>query len=365
MVYLKKLETIYLKYERRLLPVAFFLGFVWDSLTLRRIDFWFENLVFIVHLFILGLAIFILNTKKSEQNKLSNFIPEKVAEYVPLIMQFSFGALFSAFFVFYSRSSSFVASWPFLVLLFGMLVGNEVFRKKYSRFVFQLSVYFVVVFSYFIFAIPVLIGKMGALVFVMSGLASLVFIYLFAHVLSIAKIAEFRKKMRVFSFSVFIIYLFFNILYFTNIIPPIPLSVKEIGVYHSVVRNSSGNYVVSAESIPWYYFYKDSNPNFHWKKGAPVYVFSAVFAPTKIDTKIFHKWEYFDEEKGAWIEVNKIGFAISGGRKDGYRGYTMKSSVMPGKWRVDVITERGQVVGRTNFEVIEDMESVEMEAKIK
>lgn len=342
---LKKIEKIYLKYERRLLPLAFFLGFVWDSLTLRRIDLWFENLVFLVHLLILGTVIFILNTRR----------PNK---YLPLVMQFSFGALFSAFFIFYSRSSSLMASWPFLVLLFGLLVGNEVFRKRYSKFIFQLSIYFIVVFSYFIFAIPILVGKMGAGVFLVSGFASLVFIALFACILSF-------KNWRSLSFSILAIYLFFNVLYFTNIIPPIPLSVKESGIYHSVSRLDSGEYVVGSESTPWYLFYKDFNPKFHWQEGTSVYSYSAVFAPTKIDTKIFHRWSYFDKEKNDWVETNRIGFAISGGRGGGFRGYTLKNSVTPGKWRVDVITERGQIVGRTNFEIIKVEVAPELETKIK
>lgn len=83
-----------------------------------------------------------------------------------------------------------------------------------------------------------------------------------------------------------------------------------------------------------------------------MYIYSAVFAPTDLNTQIFHRWQYFDEIKKKWIIQNDIPFPITGGRDEGYRGYSFKDGIFPGEWRVDVVTARGQIVGRINVTVV-------------
>lgn len=344
------LKNFYTRYEKYLSPAALIGGFIWDNLTLQRIDLWLENLVILVYLFITGASILLLNAHKG--GWLKNRFSEKFASLIPLFLQFAFGGLFSAFVVFYSKSASIWTSWPFLLFLAALLIGNELFREKYSRLVFQTSIFFIALFSYSIFSVPVFIGKMGVWVFVLSGLVSLILIGLFIFILYYLSPERIKQRRKFLFYSIGAIYLFFNIFYFTNIIPPIPLSLKEIGVYHNVERTSLG-YKISYESPPWYLFFKDFNPDYHWSRNTPVYIYSAVFAPTKLDTKIFHLWSYYDEKKGEWIVKDKLGFSIFGGRDGGYRGYSFKTNIIPGKWSVDVITERNQLLGRVKFEVIE------------
>src|SRR5438309_4066891 len=54
---------------------------------------------------------------------------KKIRPLVVAAMQFAFGALWSAFLVFYGRSAVFAASWPFLIVLAAIFIGNEVFRR--------------------------------------------------------------------------------------------------------------------------------------------------------------------------------------------------------------------------------------------
>jgi hypothetical protein len=65
---------------------------------------------------------------------------------------------------------------------------------------------------------------------------------------------------------------------------------------------------------------------------------------------VSHIWSHRTEH--GWIATDRIGFEISGGREGGYRGFTGKSGITPGKWRVEVQTERGRVLGRIDFTVI-------------
>ncbi len=342
-----------------MMPFAFFAGFLLDSFTLRRIDLFYENLVLIIHLLISGLVIFILNTQEKEVFR--KIIPQKITNLLPLVMQFSFGALFSAFFIFYSRSASFSASWPFILFLVSLMVANEIFSRGYRRFIFQLSIYFIILFSYSIFAVPVLIGEMGAIIFVFSGIVSILLFLLFVYLLSFVIKDKLITHRRLLIFVILSIYLLFNFLYFTNIIPPIPLSLKESGIYHKIERINSEKYNVLFEPAPWYFFYKNFNPVFHRVSGSTVYSYSAVFAPTKIDTKIYHLWEYFDEQKEDWVATDRLGFVITGGRDGGYRGYTTKKNIIPGRWRVSVITERNQILGYTKFKIKE----IELPPKLK
>jgi len=43
---------------------------------------------------------------------------------------------------------------------------------------------------------------------------------------------------------------------------------------------------------------------------------------------------------------------VVGGRDNGYRGYTFKRHVQPGRWRVEVRTETGRLLGRIPFELV-------------
>ena len=48
----------------------------------------------------------------------------------------------------------------------------------------------------------------------------------------------------------------------------------------------------------------------------------------------------------------ELPFEISAGRENGYRGFTFKRGITPGKWRVAVETMRGQTLGEITFDVV-------------
>lgn len=343
--------------ERRLAPVAFLAGFVWDSLTLRRVDLLYDNLVFIFYLLVAGAGILLVNLYR--EGKLRSGFLERYGEFIPLPVQFAFGGLFSGFFIFYSRSGTFVGSWPFLLLLGLLLVGNEFFRKRYLRLAFQAVIYFIAVFSYAALILPAILGRMGPDIFLLSGAVSLVFIAGFLFLVSRISRNKFSESWKSAWAGIAAIYFLLNFLYFTALIPPIPLSLKEIGVYHSVKRIGD-LYEVRFEPAPRYMFWREESRVFRRAAQEPVYVFSSVFAPTRLSVRIFHRWSYFDQEKNAWVSTDRLSFPISGGRDGGYRGWTLKQNIFPGRWRVDVETERGELLGRVNLEVVEVSESPEL-----
>lgn len=357
------IEKLIHKYERYVAPFTFIFGFIFDTLTLKSIDLWFDHIILLIYIFTAATGILVLNLYES--GRLRFKISDSAIPLIPVVVQFAFGGLFSFFVIFYTQSSALGKSWLFLLTLTVLLIGNEYFRKNYQRLAFQLSIFFVALFSYSIFATPLVLRKIGPWVFLLSGMISLLLLALFILFLFYLAPKQTRQAGRAFLFSIGGIYLLFNFLYFTNIIPPIPLSLKESGVYHSVKRLGSGEYELMYEPVRWRFPFQGTDSTYHWKPGEPVYFFSSVFTPTKLDVAILHQWSYYNEDKNKWDDYGNIKFAIVGGRSGGYRGYSYRTGVQPGKWRVEVKTEQGQVLGRQVFTVTKSEDEVALETAIK
>ena len=135
-----------------------------------------------------------------------------------------------------------------------------------------------------------------------------------------------------------------------NFIPPVPLVKKEMLIAHSVQRRGS-EYIAMVESPGWRRYWRSSSPRFHWS-GERVYCFTSVFVPSGISTTIRHRWLQYDEEEGEWRNAGVVPFTIAGGRETGYRGYTYKQRVTPGRWRVVAESESGAALGITDFLVV-------------
>ncbi|MFA6257196.1 MAG: DUF2914 domain-containing protein [Candidatus Paceibacterota bacterium] len=345
---LKNLKELFDKYESHLSSATLVLGFIFDFLTLKRVDYIWDNVLIMLYLVVAGASILIINLYES--GKFRNKFTSSVHEFLPFTLQFAFGGLFSAFTIFYSKSSSFVSSGMFVTLLFLLMVGNEFFKKRYQKLAFQLGIYFMAIFSFSIYFLPVLIKRMGVDIFIWSGGLSLVFISSF--VLLIAWLAPLRYKesYKYIFLTIGAIWVSVNALYFLNIIPPIPLSLKTSNVYHGITKLPQGGYQVTGEPENWVEKLK-INKKIHLDKGEGVYVFSSVFAPADLNIKIVHNWQYFDSSTSEWVSASRISFPIAGGRAQGYRGFSKKENIFPGAWRVDVETERGQVIGRIRFDI--------------
>jgi hypothetical protein len=337
--------------ERRLSVLAFALGFVWDSLTLTSIDRVFDNIVLLSYLAAAFASIILINAHGTLN--FQSFFARRGVSVAEFILPFAFGGLFSGFLIFYSRSGPVLSSAPFFLFLLLLFLGNEFFRKQYERLMFQMSVFFVALFSYIALITPVLVGRIGGAVFVLSGAATLFLFWLAYRALRLVAPFEAKKGGVTLWALVWSIFFAFNFLYFNNMIPPIPLSLKEIGVYHRVERARSGEYLVAFERPPWYALGQKTSKVFHRGGGEPVYVWSSVFAPTRLLTEVVHRWSYFDEKTKRWADATTVSFPISGGREGGFRGYSKKELVSSGRWRVDVETARGQTIGRFVFTVVE------------
>lgn len=332
------------------LTIAFILGFVVDNLTLNRVDQLFDNFVLLFYVVLAMSANILLYASIAER------LPDRINRFfrgkAQLLIQYAFGGLLSGMLIFYGRSGSLIDSWPFLLMILAVIYGNETIHDRATRFVYNLSIFFVGLFSYVVLVVPVILGKMGPWIFIVSGVLALLIMYIFFGLLEWVIPNFVRLQKRHVVFFIGLIYLTFNVLYFTNMIPPIPLSLKHVGIYHNVVRSGENTYTLTYEDPKWWQWYKNSDSTFHYKRGKSIYCYASVFAPTRLATQIYHHWEFYDTVKKTWTDHGRFSYPIQGGRSEGYRGFTQIQNYQEGEWRCTVETERGQVLGRETFTVV-------------
>lgn len=336
--------------HKKYAPLFFFIaGFIWDSLTLGRIDRLYDNIILSTHMILLTISIYLYNAVNLEESQ-RKFL-RKYGVYIPLAIQFFLGGLSSAYVIYFSRSVSLSRTATFFFILILLFIANEFLRKRISNKYLQFAFYFFVNFIFLSFFVPVILKEMNTTIFVVSGILSL--IITFSLIFLVYKSAVFQKteivkwKMLLLIFS---IYTFINVAYFFNLIPPVPLALDK-GLVAYNVEKIERNYKVTYEVDEWFYFWKDHKTDFIKLPNEPVYVFTSIFAPTDLKKKIYHRWKWFDEDIDEWKTIEDIGYIIIGGRTSGFRGYTYKSNVWKGNWKVEVVTEENLVLGVVDFTI--------------
>jgi len=346
---MEKTRNLYGRFERPISSLSLILGFVFDIVTLKRVDTFWEISWIVAHIVIVGLFIMIIHIKEGKIGDENN--PHKAHFWYVNILQFFFGGLLSTYLVFYFRSSDIFVTWPFILILAIAFIANESLKSHYVRLSFQISLFFLSIYSFSIFLVPVILHKIGMWVFLLSGFLSLVFITIFILILFYFIKDKFNKSKKTIISLIIGITVLINLLYFTNLIPPIPLSLKDAGVYHSIQKNNNGNYDVTYDDYGWQEYFK-LYKDFNKTPESPVYAYSAIFSPEDLDITIIHEWQYYDTTNNKWTTRAVIRLPVVGGRDGGFRTYSMISNTVYGKWRVNIKTELGQIIGRLRFNIL-------------
>lgn len=335
-------------HQKYISPVTLLIGFTLDAVIFRNVDLIASNIILGFHLCLAAVGIVVFHLIESGYLRGKVFL--WLLPFVPSVIQFSFGALFGGFVILYSQSAEYATSWIFIVVLALLLIGNERFRQLYKQFAFQASVYFAVLMSFCVFFLPVLFLQAGTEMFLISEAAATgAFFLLLTFFGSFARDIV-RAARPVLLRSIGSILLVFNVLYFTNSIPPIPFALREAGVYHNVVKTGD-TYRLEAEPLEWYQKYLNYNTVYHRAPGERAYVFSAIYAPPRLAATIIHEWQHYEEGGEYWQTKNAVSFPILGGREGGYRGYSFIDRTETGKWRVNVKNGEGRLIGRVSFMV--------------
>ena len=338
------------RYERHISAAATIVGAVFDQIFFARVDLVRTHYAFLTYVAVCFVSIPVLHWIEARAER---GIPRpRFRAVFPIATQFALGGFWSGFLVFYGRSAVISASWPFLLVLVAMFFGNEILKKYHERLVFTSVLFFFALYSYAIFAIPLLTGTMGTWVFLLSGAVAIVVFWAFVLVLRFVARERFRADVwRIRAGALFVLGLI-NLFYFTNILPPLPLSAKAAGIYHSVWR-VPGDYLATAETDRSLLDrYLGLAPTMHVVSGESLYAYSEIFAPTTLSTTIVHRWQWYDPSAKKWVTKTAITYPIVGGRDGGYRGYSA-TLAQPGKWRVNVETIGGLLIARIPFTVEE------------
>jgi hypothetical protein len=330
-------------------PATFFiLGFAFDVFTLDRVDStWalLQQLLYLSACWLILIFSFFLQTRPDQSagwGKIRHFYEEYKTE----ALHFFFGALLSTYTLFFFKSSSLVVSFGFMVVMAVLLVANEWSRFQAASLPFKFALLCLCTLCFSLCVVPIFAGSIGLLVF----LASLVFgvtpFAAFSYWLlkRRAPLFELCKKQILIPSS--LVTCAFLILYVFHLIPPVPLSVQFMGVYHDIKKNH-GVYELYHEN-PWWRFWSSGDQKFAAQPGDKVYVFFRIFSPTHFSDRVRLVWSH-DDPKYGWVKQDEIPIEISGGRDLGFRGYGLKSNYVPGDWRVQLETLDGREVSRIHF----------------
>ncbi len=345
----------YARFERPISSISLVGGFIFDAVTLTRVDLFWENFWVVVHLLIVASSIFLVNylENRSPTAAADEKNPATLHFWLVNVLQWFFGGLLSTFLVYYFRAGSLSVSWPFMVLLAAAFVANESLKRHYARLRFQIALLFLSVFAYAIFIVPVLVHSVSNAVFIESGALSLAAIGLFLVLLRFAARERFKGQFLALAGIVLGVFAAVNLLYYLNLIPPLPLSLKDGEIYHSLTVNAPGHYTVTEEvPAPWWNFLQPSTP-VHLVAGDPLYAYTAIFSPAQFNLPIIHEWQYDDPAAKGWVTESRITLAVTGGSDGGWRTFSEMTPHAAGAWRVNVETLSGAVIGRINFTVID------------
>ena len=352
---LESLKTKLQKYHKWE-PLAFFVaGFCFDAMLLHRID---DPLMLLHQAIYLSFSGLIIAWDLFCEEKAGNipFFFQKIWKYREGILHFMLGTLLNVYTIFYFKSGSFVSSLYFLALLALLLFLNEVRPSQISKNFLRNALFGLCLISYMNIVVPIFAKKMGLLVFLFSCLLAFFIHHFFLKFLK-SRLPH-RRLFKDVQLPFLFVLLLYSLLYFFKVLPPVPLSMKSIGIYHSV-KKEGNQYKLGITRSKWL-FWQSGDQSFYAQPGDRIYCFVQIFSPTRFQDQLTVRW-FFKNPKLGWEPRDAVPLNILGGREEGYRGYIAKANYEAGDWRVSIQTNDGREVGRIHFEVIALTESEKQE----
>lgn len=223
-----------------------------DIVAFTLLEVGVVNIIFAAYLLAGGAAILLAHYLSARPQQAIGLVRRTLLVVLPLFVQYAVGSILSGSLVFYTKSATLVVSWPFLLLLAVVFFGNEVFRDYREHLAFQTTLFFFGLYSYIIFAFPFLLGRLGPDVFLMSTAIAAGIFAAFLFLLYMIGKQRFESGVKVIAMSSVVLVALMNGAYFTGLIPPLPLGLKDAAPYHLVERQGEGYRVLKEEERPWW-----------------------------------------------------------------------------------------------------------------
>ena len=351
--------SAYFQQNERAVAVAFFAaGFVFDILTVGRVDSWATIAQQAAYLLVIGgVLLHMFLEQGAPAAAPATRWARWYREYRSAAIHFALGALLNLYAIFYFKSSSLLVSFAFLAFLLALVLANESRRFKALGLHVKFALLALCCLSFAAIMVPVFVGSIGTGVFLASMLAGSVPLAALGWWIFRRRPALFAHARRQILVPLGGVLLAFLLSYLFRVIPPAPLSIPFIGVYHLVERTDAG-YRLTHER-PWWRFWHHGDQWFRAQPGDKVYVYFRVFSPARFADRVQMRW-YWKPPGQGWALQDTIPISIVGGREQGFRGYGFKTNFQPGAWKVQVETADSREIGRVYF----TLETVPASARI-
>jgi hypothetical protein len=333
----------------------FFAGFCFDLLLLHSID----SVPMLIHqgsyVVLLSVLLGVDHHYEVKGEEPKGFFG-KVLSFRVWVVHFLFGTLLNAFVVFYFRAAA-MTSLGFIIfmpLLAGVLIANELPRFRTLGPFMRIGLLSFVITSYMAYLLPVVIGEIDTWMFVLSTVLSALAIFglwkAYGRYTHDPRWTFTRAVVPSLGVQVLLL-----VLYFAGVVPPVPLSLKYIGVYHEVekVQTEDGKQEILRYVSPGFKPWEHGAQTFKARKGDKVYVWTRIFAPRKFRDGIKVRWAWEDPRLG-WQWTDAIPLTVRHSGDKGWWGSTYKQNWVPGDWKVRVETDDGRVIGAISLTIEQD-----------
>jgi DUF2914 family protein len=345
----ERAKTFYHDHEPACTIGFFVAGFLFDTMAVGRIDKLHNIIHQAIYLFLCAMF-----TSYELRERYGAFAPparfKTVWRYHTAATHFMLGTLLNIYTLFYFKSASLGTSFLFLMILAGLLAVNELKPFGDSGTTLRMTLFSLCLVSYFTYLVPTLVGAIGVLPFLGTLAASTACVALLAAWLR-RNLPDPRVLIPHLLVPFACVALGFAALYFLKVIPPVPLSLSEIGVYHDVSRE--GDQFVLSETRPRWRFWERGDQTFLARPDDKIFCYVRVFSPARFRERLQLRWLRRDPSAG-WQEEDAIPLDTAGGREGGWRGFAAKSRWTPGRWRVRVETSDERELGRLDLTVVPD-----------
>src|SRR5262245_15782349 len=362
---------------------AFFAaGFLFDIVAVSRVD---DVLMLLQQGLYLAVLAFLMVLQERARAGITTWLrlPERAWRFAENAMHFFLGTLLNQFVLIYLKSSSGMSSFLFMSALCALLVVNELpgFRERGP--IVRFALLSLCLTSYLAILVPILLGFISKWLFVLAVILSCAALGWLLR--RLCPRTDDASSMRLqLGGPAFAVQALLVVAYFMGAIPPVPLSLQFIGIYHEVVppgmQQASGagseagaeagvgdeagvgaeaggvttrrTYALKHER-PWWRFWQHGDQDFAARPGDVVYCFARVFAPRGFRDAVFAHW-WLRGSRGGWLDQGRAQLNISGGREEGFRAFATKKNYQPGRWRVAIETADGRDIGVIQFNLHND-----------
>lgn len=352
---IRKLSSL-TKHTAHITTILFVIGFIFDFLVLPNISH--SHATFLGTVYLCAVAFLVMFREWIVSRNTASKFEQKIYSLATFGISYFSGSALSFIFIYSFLSAAFFVSWPLFLLFIICIIANELVDTHNFRFTLDIGIFLIALLFFVIFNLPILFKIQNDTIFTLSVVITIIISLFYLYLLQFTSDSARHEAPRAYALAVGIP-MFVGMLYFLNVIPAVPLSLKSSGIYHSIERTENGEFIAQKETDLRKFLYFRTPTYNKSVSDVGVYFFSAVDAPVELSAPISHVWEQYDEVSKKWIPKATVSFTLEGGRDDGYRAYSYKENITDGLWRVSVKVDSNRLVGRVKF-IIRQSEKVEL-----